>query len=108
MPLIPPAIRHRLRRGMATLVLPNPTGVPGAQHSVILYDDHGAPGDRLLELALEASRRARGMNLRWISERIAHTPRWPDRCRRVPPFSSFAQDFKVVVPGIGVHEGPLK
>ena len=71
-------IADRLRQMTSSVLVGNPTAVPHAQPSMILYDDHGPPTDRLLDLALAAVSAARTEDMRGISARMPAQPRWPD------------------------------
>ncbi len=69
---------EKIRRRLQRALFPNPTGVADAQPSMILYDDHGAPSDRLFDIAARAIQHARNEDLSSISSRMTTTPRWPD------------------------------
>ncbi len=77
---VPPGmpLTQRIKNGLARLVVPNPTGVPHAQVSLILYDDRGLPTGRLVDVALGAIQHARHEDLSEIANRMPERERWPN------------------------------
>jgi predicted O-methyltransferase YrrM len=72
------ALSVRLERLIWHALSPRAPGVPDSRLSLLYYDDHGPPNDRLLDLSFQAIQYARREDLSAISSRMAVGPRWPD------------------------------
>lgn len=73
-------LREIKRRLMADTVAPMPVSARHVENSLIMSvdDDPAKPSERLLDLALQASSRARSVSMSTVVSRISQAPYYPD------------------------------